>query len=171
MDMLECIRGRCSVRSYSDTDVEDDALGQVLEAARLAPSASNRQPWKFVVVRDSRLRRRISDAAGGQRFLAAAPVAIAACATSTDHIMPCGHPSHLVDLAITIDHMTLAARALGLGTCWIGAFDQQAVKNLLGVPDEATVVALLALGHPTLWPTARSRKPLEEIVCYERWNA
>jgi nitroreductase len=58
-----------------------------------------------------------------------------------------------------------------LGTCWIGAFDQQAVKNLLGVPDEATVVALLALGHPTLWPTARSRKPLEEIVCYERWNA
>jgi nitroreductase len=171
MDVLECIKERCSVRSYSDRDVEENALGQVLEAVRLAPSASNRQPWKFVVVRDSRLRRRLSDAAGGQRFLAAVPVVIAACATSTDHIMPCGHPSHLVDLAIAIDHMTLAARALGLGTCWIGAFDQQAVKDLLAIPDDASVVELLALGYPTAWPTAKSRRPLEDIVCYERWNA
>jgi nitroreductase len=169
MDVLECIRARRSVRSYKNQPVEEDKLKQVLEAARLAPSAANRQNWKFVVVRDAELRRQLARAAGGQGFVAEAPVVIAACATTTEHVMPCGHPAHLVDLAIAIDHMALAARGLGLGSCWVGAFDQAEVKKTLGIPDSAAVVELLPIGYPAAWPSARPRKPIEEVVCYDRW--
>ena len=170
MDMLECIKARRSVRSYSSRQVEEGDLRGVLEAARLAPSAGNRQHWKFVVVRDADLRSKLADAANGQGFVAQAPVVIAACATATDHVMSCGHPSHLVDLAIAMDHMTLAARALGLGTCWIGAFDQGKVKALLGVPAGATVVGLLPMGHPSAWPSPTPRKGFEDVVCHDRWQ-
>jgi nitroreductase len=170
MDVFEAIRQRHSVRSYQEREVEEEKLQQVLEAGRLAPSASNRQQWRFVVVRDARLRAGLVEAAGGQRFVGQAPVVIVACATSTEHVMPCGHPAHLVDLAIAIDHMTLAARELGLGTCWVGAFDQEAVKSLLGVPQEASVVELLPMGYPTAWPTGKSRKPLEDVVSYDGWR-
>jgi len=169
MDVLECIRVRRSVRSYTNQLVEEEKLKQVLEAARLAPSAANRQNWKFIVVRDAELRRQLAHAAHGQDFVAQAPVVIVACATTTEHIMPCGHPAHLVDLAIAIDHMALAARSLGLGSCWIGAFDQAQVKNILGIPDRAAVVELLPIGYPTAWPSLRPRKAIEEVVCYERW--
>jgi len=169
MEVMECIRARRSVRSYQAKQVEEEKLQQVLEAARLAPSASNRQEWKFIVVRDEAMRKELARAAHGQSFIAQAPVVIVACATSTEHVMPCGHPSHLVDLAIAIDHMTLAARELGLGTCWVGAFEQEEVKRLMGVPASATVVELLPLGYPTDWPGPRPRKDLSEIVSYERW--
>jgi len=157
------------VRSYQDRAVEEDKLNQVLEAGHLAPSASNRQEWKFVVVRDPGLRRQLARAAHGQSFVAEAPVVIVACATETQHVMPCGHPSYLVDVAIAIDHMTLAARQLGLGSCWIGAFDQQEVKKILGIPAPVAVVELLPIGYPTDWPAARPRKPLAQVVCHDRW--
>jgi len=170
MEVLECIKARRSVRSYKRHDVEEEKLRQVLEAGRLAPSASNGQNWRFIAVRDAGLRRQLAQAAHGQSFVAEAPVVIVACATDTQHIMPCGHPSHLVNVAIAIDHMVLAARELGLGTCWIGAFDQDAVKGLLGIPDEATAVELLPLGYPSSWPDSRPRKPLEEVVSYDGWQ-
>jgi len=170
MDVIACIRARRSVRSYEDREVEEDKLRQVLEAGRLAPSANNRQHWKFVVVRDPELRRKLIGAAKGQSFVGEAPVVIVACATSSDHIMPCGHPSHLVDVAIAIDHMALAARELGLGTCWVGAFDQDAVKKILGVPKSAVVVELLPLGYPTAWPSTTPRKPLDAVVSYDAWR-
>ena len=170
MNVIECIRARRSVRSYEDRGVEEEKLRQVLEAGRLAPSANNRQHWKFVVVRDPERRRRLIGAAKGQSFVGEAPVLIVACATSSDHIMPCGHPSHLVNVAIAIDHMTLAARELGLGTCWIGAFDQDAVRGVLGIPKSVEVIELLPLGYPTSWPSARSRKPLEDVTNYDRWQ-
>ncbi len=170
METFECIGARRSVRSYEDREVEEEKLGQVLEAGRLAPSANNRQGWKFVVVRDAELRQRLARAAHGQSFVGQAPVVIAACATETGRVMSCGHPAHLVDTSIAIDHMTLAAREQGLGTCWIGAFEQEEVKRILGVPASATVVGLLPVGYPTSWPSASSRKPLGEVVCYERWQ-
>ena len=170
MDVIECIKARRSVRSYEPREVEEGKLQQVLKAGRLAPSASNRQEWKFVVVRDPGLRQRLIAAARGQSFVGEAPVVIVACATSSDHIMPCGHPSHLVDLAIAIDHMTLAARELGLGTCWIGAFDQKAVRDVLGIPKSVAVIELLPMGYPTSWPSARPRKPLAEVVSYDSWE-
>ena len=121
MDVLDVIRNRRSVRSYADKPVERDKIQRLLEAARLAPSASNRQEWKFVVVREPETRRKLMEAAYGQKFVGQAPVVIAACAAEHDHVMACGHPCFAIDVAIAIDHMTLAARALGLGT-WQGIY-------------------------------------------------
>jgi len=170
MDVFEAIRQRRSVRSYQDREVEEEKLEQVLEAARLAPSARNMQEWKFVVVRDKALRQKMVEAANGQAMVGQAPVVIAACAVQHDHIMSCGHPCFLVDVAIAIEHMALAARALGLGTCWVGAFNQERTREVLGIPDSVEVVELLPLGYPTEWPDARPRKALDEVVCYDGWQ-
>jgi nitroreductase len=170
MEVFEAIKGRRSVRSYQDKPVEEEKLRQVLDAGRLAPSASNRQEWKFVVVRDKALRKRLAEAAHGQAFVGEAPVVIVACAVQHEHIMSCGHPSHIVDVAIAIDHMTLAARELGLGTCWIGAFEQPKVRAVLGIPDSVEVIELLPLGYPASWPGARPRRTLDDVACYDRWQ-
>ena len=170
MDVFECIRSRRSVRSFQDQPIDDEILRQVLDAARRAPSANNRQNWKFVVVRDAKLRKELAGAAMDQTFVSEAPVVIVACATKTDHVMPCGHPAHLVDVPIAIEHMALAARALGLGTCWIGAFRQDDVKRVLGIPKSVQVIELLPIGYPASWPPETSRKHLDEIVCYDRWQ-
>ena len=169
MDVYQCIKERRSVRSYKDRDIEKDKLEMILDAARLAPSANNRQNWRFIVVKEPQLRKRLAEAANGQTFVAQAPVVIAACSTDTSHTMPCGHPSHLVDLAIAIDHMTLAARAAGLGSCWIGAFDQKAVKEILGIPECAEVVELLTVGYPEHWPRPTPRRKAGEIISENGW--
>jgi nitroreductase len=143
---------------------------QVLEAGRLAPSASNRQEWKFVVVRDKGLREELVEAARGQEFVGDAPVVIVACAVEHEHIMACGHPCHLIDVAIAVDHMTLAARELGLGTCWVGAFDQDKVRKILGIPESVEVVELLPLGYPKSWPGPKPRRALDEVACYDEWQ-
>jgi nitroreductase len=170
MDVFEAIKARRSIRSYQDREVEEEKLTQVLEAGRLAPSASNRQEWKFVVVRDKGLRKKLAEAARGQAFVGEAPVVIVACAAEHAHVMSCGHPSHLVDVTIAIDHMTLAARELALGTCWIGAFDQPKVRDILGIPGTVEVIGLLPLGYAKSWPGAKPRRALEEVVCYDRWQ-
>lgn len=170
MDVMTAIRERRSIRSFQDRPVEEDKLQRVLEAGRLAPSARNLQEWKFVVVRDHELRRKLVDAANGQQFVGEAPVVIAACATETHHVMSCGLPTYQIDVAIAITNMTLQATAEGLGTCWIGAFKQDEVKKLLGIPPEVCVVELLPLGYPTHQPSPRPRKALAQIVCYDRWS-
>lgn len=171
MTVYEAIRKRFSVRSYLDKPVEEDKLQRVLEAAQMAPSGNNSQPWKFVVVRDPALRARLVDAAAGQKFLAQAPVVIVACGTGPDRIMMCDVPAYAVNVSIAIDHMTLQAVEEGLGTCWIGAFNQQAVKDVLGIPEDIKVVELLPLGYPaTQPPESKSRRPLEEIVAYDAWQ-
>ncbi len=169
MDLFDVIGQRRSVRSYEDRAVEEDKLAQVLEAARLAPSAGNRQEWRFVVVRDAGLRRKLMEAARGQQFVGDAPVVIAACAPEHGHVMSCGHPSFLVDVSIALEHIALAARALGLGTCWVGAFEQRLVRDALGIPDSVEVVQLMALGYPTDWPEPKERKGTDDIVCYDGW--
>jgi nitroreductase len=168
MELMQAIRSRRSIRSFSDRPVEDEALNAVLEAGRLAPSARNMQDWRFIVVRDPALRRSLSEAARGQSFVGQAPVVIAACGTS-DLVMTCGQPAYPIDVAIAVDHMTLAAFSLGLGTCWIGAFYEDRVKQILRVPDQVRVVALLPLGYPEEQPAARPRKSLSEIVSYDGW--
>ncbi len=170
MDVFEAIQKRRSVRTWERKPVEEEKLDQVLEAARLAPSARNMQEWRLVVVRDAELRRRLIEAANGQDFVGQAPVVIAACAIKTDHVMSCGHPSHLLDLAIAVDHMTLAARELELGTCWIGAFKQEEVREVLDIPESVEVVALLPMGYPLKWPDARPRKPKSDLVRYDGWS-
>jgi nitroreductase len=170
MDVMEAIRRRRSIRSYAGREVEDEKLNAVLEAGRLAPSANNRQEWKFVVVKDKALRGKLSEAAKGQRFVAEAPVVIAACAVETEKVMSCGQLAYPIDLAIAVDHMTLKAVEEGLGTCWIGAFYEDKVKSALGIPENVKIVALLPLGYPASVSSNYMRKPLDEIVCYERWE-
>jgi nitroreductase len=171
MDIYELIKTRKSVRKYRVDPVEPDKLRRLLEGARLAPSASNSQEWRFVVVRDPKTRRSLAEAASRQAFVAEAPVVLACCAVTDGHIMRCGLPRYPIDVAISVDHLTLAAASEGLGTCWIGAFDQDAVKSILGIPKEVHVVALLTLGYPeNPSPVAKNRLALDRIVYYEKWG-
>jgi nitroreductase len=170
MDVFEAIKTRRSIRNYQDRPVEKEKLAKVLEAARLAPSAKNRQEWKFIVIQNEETRYKLAVAAKYQMFIAEAPVVIAACALEFEYRLSCGHPGYAIDLSIAIDHMTLAAVELGLGTCWIGAFYQDQVKQILDVPSKATVVELLPLGYPKIQPPQKSRKSVDEIVRYEKWS-
>lgn len=170
MELMEVIRKRESVRSYEDKPVPEDKLIKVLEAARLAPSASNRQRWKFIVVRDAERRRQLSRATGGQPHVAQAPVVIAAVSTMPEYIMRCEVPAYPVDLAIAVDHMTLTAVDEGLGTCWVGAFSQDEARAVLGVPDDCKIVTLLPLGFPQQDRREKTRKSLDKIVCYETFS-
>lgn len=170
MTVMEAIRLRKSVRAFLDRPVEEEKLRAVLEAARLAPSASNRQEWRFVVVRDPETRKKLVPAARDQAFVGEAPVVIVCCAETDNHRMTCGQLCYPIDVAIAIDHMTLAAVELGLGTCWIGAFYEDQVKKILGIPDSIRVVELLPLGYPAdPSPKEKVRKPLEQLVHWERW--
>jgi nitroreductase len=170
MNVLEAIRSRCSVRAYQKKDVEDEKLRILLDCARLAPSAANLQEWRFVVVRDQKVRAKLAEAANNQAFVAEAPVILVCCAETEQHTMRCGEKSYPVDVAIAIDHITLAAVELGLGTCWIGAFSADKVRELVGIPDGLPVVALLTLGYPAANATRpKTRLKLEEIVRYEHW--
>ncbi len=168
MNLMRAIRARRSVRAYQDKSVEEEKLLAVLEAGRLAPSARNMQDWRFIVVKDAATRRRLAEAARDQQFVGQAPVVIAACGTS-DLVMTCGQPAYAIDVAIAVDHMTLAAASLGLGTCWIGAFYEDSVKEILGVPPEIRVVTLLPLGYPAEEPSSRGRKSLDDTVAWEHW--
>jgi nitroreductase len=174
MKVIEAIAERRSIRAFSGRPVEDEKLLRVLEAGRLAPSAKNMQDWRFVVVKDPGLRRRLAEAARNQEFVGQAPVVIVACGTS-DYVMTCGQLTYPIDVAIAVDHMTLAAVEEGLGTCWIGAFYEDKAKEILGVPQTVRVVALLPLGYPagpaeTGKAVPKPRKPLEEIVVYDGWK-
>ncbi len=169
MDVIEVIRKRRSVRSYADRPVEPEKVQRLLEAARLAPSASNRQESRFVVVTQRERRAALARAANDQRFVADAPVIIAACADTDGHVMSCGQLCYPIDVAIAIDHMTLQAAAEGLGTCWIGAFSESQVKEILGIPAAIRVVEMLTVGYAAGPPSALSRRPLQSLVHWETW--
>ena len=170
MNVMDAIKTRKSVRAYAHRPVGDDKLNSILEAARLAPSASNRQEWRFVIVREQDIRKKLARVAGDQEFVGDAPVVVIACADTDGHVMKCGHPCYLIDVAIALDHIALAATELGLGTCWIGNFDEGKVKELLGIPEKIRVIELMPLGYP-LDPSALEKKrlALSTIVKYEHW--
>lgn len=169
MDLYGAIDKRFSVRSYQDRPVEDAKLGRVLDAARSAPSARNRQSWKLVVVRDAGVRQALADAAE-QPFIGQAPVLLAIVGLTPEATMSCQVPTDPVDCAIVLDHVTLAAVAEGLGTCWIGHFDQDKCRKVLGVPENARIIELMPLGHPAVPPHQKGRKPLEELVVYDHFS-
>ncbi len=169
MDVYEAIKRRRSVRVYQDKPVPEDALRRVLEAARLAPSARNRQEWKFVAVRDPGKRKALAQAACEQDFLGQAPVALAFCATESKDVMTCGQKTGSIDLSIALAYVTLAAVSEGLGTCWLGAFHEDKVRAVLGAPKGACVVALSPLGYPAEQPGARPRKEFDQVVSFDGW--
>ena len=170
MNVMDAIKARRSIRSYKDQPVEPEKLQQVLEAARLAPSANNRQEWKFIVVQDPATRQALVRPCHNQAFVSQAPVVIAACSTNPTRVMASGQSAAAVDLTIAVDHLTLVAVELGLGTCWIGAFDAPAVAKLLGVPSDVAVVHVLPLGYPADSPGAHRAKPASEVICHEKWS-
>ena len=158
MDVFEAIGLRRSIRKYRPEPIPDEELRSILEAARLAPSAANRQPWRFIVVQDAGRKKALAEAANNQTFLSDAFAIVAAT----------GDPEasarwYEKDTMIALEHMVLAATALGYGTCWIGAFDEEAVKHLLKIPAKMKVVALLPIGIPGETPASRPRKELSEI--------
>ena len=169
--LMEIIKKRKSVRSFAPKPVDDEVIKEIIEAARLAPSAKNLQPWKFIIVRDEATKEKLVEAAKGQRFIKEASVIIAGVATNTGYVMTNGIPACIIDLAIAMEHIALAAAEKGLGTCWIGAFYQDKAREILGVPDDCMVVALMPLGYPKeeLKPEEKRRKSLEEIICWERY--
>ena len=170
MDVFTAISQRSSVRSYKSTDVEEDKLKKILEAARLSPSASNRQEWKFIVVKSKETKKKLAKAAFGQSFIGEAPVIIVACGTEPKSVMGCGQPTDTVDVSIACAFMILQAFELGLGTCWIGAFKEDETKKILNVPEDVRVVAMTPLGYPDEPPSKKSRKRLDQIICFEKYE-
>jgi nitroreductase len=168
MDVRQAIKERRSIRKYQNRVVEEKILAEVLEAARLAPSANNRQDWRFVAVKDREQIDKLVSATG-QSFIGTAPIVIAGVALNPERVMRCEVPAYAVDVAIAMTNITLAATANGLGTCWIGSFDQVEVKRILEIPEEYKVVQLMPLGYPDEKPEARSRKPLAEVVSYDKF--
>jgi len=170
MDVMEAIEKRRSVRAYQQKPVEEEKLKKILEAARLAPSAKNSQAYKFVVVKDEKLRKKLMEAAANQRFVGEAPIVIVAVALNPEYVMTCGVPAYAVDVGIALEHMALVAAEEGLGTCWVGKFYQDQVKSILNIPEKYKAVALLPLGYPADTPGRKYRKTLEELVCYDTFS-
>ncbi len=163
MEFDEVLKSRRSIRRYKGTPVPRESIVKVLEAARVAPSAGHRQPWHFVVVEDEGARERL---AGRSSWAAVAPVMIVAVAD------PVASPNwYMNDIGIAFEHIVLAATSLGLGTCWMGQTRRDAeVKEILGIPDELRVIAIIPLGEPDETPGPKDRKSLEEIVSWEKFG-
>jgi nitroreductase len=172
MDVVEAIKTRRSIRAYQPTPIPDDKLMAILNSVRHAPSAKNAQPWKLIIVRDEELKRKLIRACNNQKFVAEAPIVIAACANMDEAYGMVGGTmnSYPIDVAIAIDHLTLVAVNEGLGTCWIGSFKEDKVKEVLGVPEHVRVVVLVTLGYPAESPAPPGRKPIGELICYDKYE-
>jgi nitroreductase len=172
MEVLEAIKTRRSIRRYKSRPVPEEILKEVLSAARLAPSGNNAQPWRFIIVTDEELKLKLVQACKGQKFIAEAPIVIVGCGFPDDAYATIGGYMNgcYMDVAIAMDHLILAATSAGLGTCWIGAFKEEKVKEVLSIPPDVKVVALTPLGYPEESPQKQTRKDLAELVCYDKFE-
>jgi nitroreductase len=170
MDYFDLIRQRYSVRAYKPDPVEDAKLAQILEAARLAPTAADWQPFRLIVAhvrgREAEMQRVYR-----RRWFIQAPLVICACGIADKGWVRQADGVNYtpVDVAIAMDHLILAATALGLGTCWIAAFDPGATREVFGLPPGVEPIALTPLGYPADRPLPKERKPLSDLVRYEKW--
>lgn len=169
MSILPAITARWSAKRFLPQPLGNSHVERIVQAARLAPSAKNRQEWRFIVVSRSDLRDRLADAAFGAEQIVTAPVIIAVCTTNIDYRMPNGQLSYPVDLSIASAFMMLQATYEGIGSCAMTTFDEQEVQDLLSVPHAMRVVMMLAFGYTDQPPPERRRKALADIVAYEHW--
>ena len=171
MSVLEIIKSSLRIRKYKEDPIPEESLLRVLEAARLAPSGKNLQPWKFIIVKDQGIKEKLAEASVSQYFIAKAPVIIVACGFPDRCYSHMGRymKSWPVDVSCAIDHLMLQAQEEGLGTCWIGAFEEEKVKPILNVPEDVKVLALTPLGYPDESPSFRGRRNLEDIISYEKF--
>ena len=168
MDVFEAIKRRRSIRAFKNIDLPEETVEKLIDAARWAPSAGNIQPWEFIIERNSETKRKLSEAALNQTFIEEAPVVIVVCADYKRSGAGYGNRGATLyciqDTAAAIQNIHLAATALGLGTCWVGAFREELVKKLLKIPDGIRPVALIPVGYPAEQPSPRPRRPLSEII-------
>ncbi|MDX8339519.1 nitroreductase family protein [Draconibacterium sp. IB214405] len=171
MELSDIIRNRYSVRDYKPTKIEKTLILDILEAARMAPSAVNFQPWHFIVIQEEKLLNTLKNCYDRSWFKTA-PAVIVACADHSQSWKRAsdGKDSADIDLAIAIDHMTLKATELGLGTCWVCNFDVNYCADLLKLPHNIEPVALIPLGYPNGKSPIKKRKPLDEIVHFDQFN-
>ncbi|HOW96345.1 MAG TPA: nitroreductase family protein [Kiritimatiellia bacterium] len=169
MTFLELAAKRSSIRGYKPDPVPEDWLAKVLEAGRLAPSAANKQPWHFIVVREEPARLKLQQAYPRDWFGKAPAILVVCVEPGKAWVRQDGKNYVSVDGAIAMDHMTLCAADLGLGTCWIGAFDPKKARDILGLPEGIEPLAMTPLGFPDAPPRPKSRKETAEILHYERW--
>jgi len=169
MTVLEAIRKRYSCRSYQDRAIEQEKLDSIFEAARLAPSAKNLQDWRFVVVTDEQKRQQVAESTNRPQVFGRAGAIIVACSNS-DFVMGCGQTVGPIDVAIALEHICLQAAELGLATCWIGSFKPEKVKAALDIPADIAVIELMALGYSSNGHRETTRQPIENILCYQKWQ-
>lgn len=168
MDVIEAIKKRRSIRRYKDTPVPDDVLREILECARVAPSAGNRQPWVFYVVKSPEVKQKLVEASGNQVFVGQAPVVIVVCAdpeVSASRYEDRGRTLYFIqDTAAAVQNILLAAVSFGLGTCWVGAFRETLVREALNLPANLRPVAMVPIGYPDQEREPRNLRPYETVV-------
>ena len=170
MPLLPCIENRVSIRKFMDKEIDPLVLKRILDAGRRAPSAKNRQAWRFVAITDPDIKKKIEEAAYGQEHVGQAGSIIAACTTNIDYKMANGQLSYPVDLSFAVAFMMLQAEAEGLGSCVITTYDEREIKDLLTVPFSMRIVMLLLVGHPKERPPINTpRKALDKITAYNHW--
>jgi len=173
MEFFDAVSARRSIRRYRETPVEKEKLTALLEAFRLAPSWKNMQCWRIIVVNAAekdRLLAAVPDSNPGKKGLASAPMALILAANPAESGERDGQAYYLVDCGIALQNLVLAASAHGLGTCWMGIFDEEMVKSAFNIPGQWRVVALTPLGYPDQEPNPRPRKPLTELVFDGTWG-
>lgn len=178
---MQQIEIRRSIRKYLNKPVEDTKIMQLIESARLAPSGSNTQPWRFIIVKSPWMKQKLAEVADDQKWMLSAPVFIVCVADSssrmqTDAKLKLDENSSqeavkqiIRDTSIAIEHMILEATSLGLGTCWVSSFTQNQIRPILSIPPDKYVVAIVTIGYADEKPAARPRKKIEEIIRYEHW--
>ena len=171
MDVFEAIMGRRSIRAFKATDVPPETVEKLIDAGRRAPSAGNIQPWEFIIVRKPEIKRKLAKAALGQSFIEQAPVVIVVCADEERSAHGYGVRGRTLyciqDTAAAIQNIHLAAYALGLGTCWVGAFREDEAREVLKIPEGIRPVAIIPVGYAAEAPSPRSRRPLKHIIHHE----
>ncbi len=169
MDVLQAIKKRYSVRAYKPNAVEDEKLSTILEAARLAPTANNRQPFQIIVIHtDGRIKELLS--IYEKTWFVQAPIILCVCGLPNQAwVGKDGRQYYYVDIAIVTDHMVLAATKLGLGTCFIADFNEENARNVLKIPAEVEVILFTPLGYPADRPKTKLRKDKQDLVRYEHW--
>ncbi len=163
MNVDEAIRSRKSVRKYERKPIPPDVLAELLEATRLAPSSNNRQAWNMIVVQDADLKEKLAKASGNQDF-------VAECSAYIVGVAQPGAYYSAVDMAIALDHLSLRAVELGLGTCWIGDFEPEDISRILGIPSGRQVTICMTVGYPAEKPRSRTRKTRGELFNQDRWG-
>ncbi len=166
MDCLEVIKTRFSVRRYTDAPVEQEKLNTILEAARLAPTACNLQPFKVVVIRTADHQEALK-AIYPRSFFTAAPYVLGVFTSPSDAWSRMDNKNYAdVDASIVMDHIILAAASIGLGTCWIGAFDPDKAREFAGLGPDWEPLAFTPVGYPDKEPPVKNRRPLDDLVVY-----